>query len=73
MKKYIEPKIKAIALDPEQAIIQACQIGGEYFVGGTFCAGGPLTTSSIGTGCRSLVRGSLVDGTGVGRTASMPS
>ena len=30
MKKYIEPKIKAVELDPDQAILQVCMVGGVY-------------------------------------------
>lgn len=38
MKKiYIEPKIKAIELDPRQAVLEACKIGGQYFGGATEC------------------------------------
>ena len=29
-EKYIEPKIKAIILDPEQAVLEVCVIGGLY-------------------------------------------
>ncbi|MDD4201992.1 MAG: hypothetical protein PHQ52_00815 [Candidatus Omnitrophica bacterium] len=44
MKKYIEPKIRAIKLDSEQAIIQVCQVGGNYlWTNGT-------RTSCIGDG-----------------------
>ena len=31
MKKYIQPKIKSVSLDPDQAILQVCQVGGGYF------------------------------------------
>ena len=31
MKKYIEPKIKAIALDNEQAVLQVCSVSGVMF------------------------------------------
>ena len=30
MKKYIEPKIKAVELDADQAILQVCMVGGAY-------------------------------------------
>ncbi|MDD4202498.1 MAG: hypothetical protein PHQ52_03435 [Candidatus Omnitrophica bacterium] len=30
MKKYIQPKIKSIELDPKQALLQICRIGGIY-------------------------------------------
>lgn len=30
MKKYIEPKIKAVELDPKQAVMQVCVVGGIY-------------------------------------------
>ena len=35
MKKYIEPKIKAIKLDPEQALLEICAVGGLYLNPGT--------------------------------------
>ncbi|MDD4202118.1 MAG: hypothetical protein PHQ52_01475 [Candidatus Omnitrophica bacterium] len=35
MKKYIQPKIKAIKLDSDQAILQVCKVGGDYFGVGT--------------------------------------
>ena len=31
MKKYIKPKIKAIKLDAEQAILNVCAVSGVYF------------------------------------------
>ncbi|MDD4202508.1 MAG: hypothetical protein PHQ52_03485 [Candidatus Omnitrophica bacterium] len=31
-KKYTQPKIRSVNLDPEQAVLQVCQIGGVYFV-----------------------------------------
>ena len=37
MKKYIAPKIKSIKLDPEQAILQICQLGGFYFYNTSSC------------------------------------
>ncbi|MDD4203461.1 MAG: hypothetical protein PHQ52_08345 [Candidatus Omnitrophica bacterium] len=38
MKKYIEPKIKFIPLDPEQAIFEVCSVSGHYFnVANTRC------------------------------------
>ncbi|MDD4203405.1 MAG: hypothetical protein PHQ52_08065 [Candidatus Omnitrophica bacterium] len=30
-KKYAQPKIKAVILTSEQAILQVCQVGGGYF------------------------------------------
>lgn len=51
MKKYTPPKIKAIALDPAQAVIQACQLTGAYFMGApSNCLkgiGGPPLTCTI--------------------------
>ena len=31
MKKYIQPKIKAVSLNPDQAILQVCMLGGAYW------------------------------------------
>ena len=30
MRKYITPKITGVVLDPKQAIIQVCQVGGVF-------------------------------------------
>ncbi|MDD4203403.1 MAG: hypothetical protein PHQ52_08055 [Candidatus Omnitrophica bacterium] len=32
MKKYLQPKIKAVMLDPDQAILQTCMVGGAYML-----------------------------------------
>lgn len=44
MTKYIAPKIKSIELDPEQAVLEVCQIDGNYFtsnhLGSPACAMG---------------------------------
>jgi hypothetical protein len=52
MKKYIQPKIRSVKLDPKQAMLQVCKAGGfylgstnttnidcstGYFGGGAFC------------------------------------
>ncbi|MDD4202497.1 MAG: hypothetical protein PHQ52_03430 [Candidatus Omnitrophica bacterium] len=37
MKKYIQPKIKCVELDPKQALLQVCAIGGVYFEIGSQC------------------------------------
>ena len=57
-KSYIEPKIKAIPLNQESAILQVCQVGGAYF------GWGPRTTTpqcgyadTSGGNCRTGVRG----------------
>ncbi|MDD4203142.1 MAG: hypothetical protein PHQ52_06725 [Candidatus Omnitrophica bacterium] len=31
MKKYISPKVKAVVLDPDQAVLEVCKLGGHYF------------------------------------------
>jgi hypothetical protein len=56
-KKYTQPKITAVDLDPSQAIIQACYIGGAYFnIDQTGCLGG--VGGVIGT-CLSTVKGAV--------------
>ena len=51
MKKYIKPKIKAIDLDPDQAILAVCQVAGAYFLfNGCFSSG-------TGVACPSEIRG----------------
>ena len=50
-KKYIHPVIKRIKLDPEQAILVACKVGGVF-----------MSTASIGSiqGCAFIGEGSIV-------------
>ncbi|MDD4202865.1 MAG: hypothetical protein PHQ52_05305 [Candidatus Omnitrophica bacterium] len=31
MKKYNKPCIKSIPLDPDQAVLEVCKVGGAYF------------------------------------------
>jgi hypothetical protein len=52
-KKYISPKITAVELDPEQAILNVCAVGGMYLTGPNSCAflsGGGM--ESCGTALR---------------------
>ena len=62
MKKYLEPKIKAIKLDIEQAILNVCVIGGAYFNStATLCVGtNASTVHATAKFCRSEPRGSGV-------------
>ncbi|MDD4202863.1 MAG: hypothetical protein PHQ52_05295 [Candidatus Omnitrophica bacterium] len=53
--KYISPKIKVVKLDPEQALIQICVIGGAYMSPGrNSCV---ETGTTIVTPCPGTVRG----------------
>ena len=55
MKKYSEPKIVAVTLDPEQAILQVCNVGATgWMEGATTCLveGGPAGVGSCHTGVR---------------------
>ena len=56
MKKYIEPKIKAIILDPDQSILQVCKVGGIYFQAGTQCLGS-FGIPSGGVTCNTPIKG----------------
>lgn len=48
MKKYIEPKITVVTLDPEQALLQVCIIGGAYFLGAScWVSGGTVANCPI--------------------------
>ena len=49
MKKYIEPKIKLIELDPKQAILQVCYVGQNDNV----WAESPMTFNCFRTGISS--------------------
>ncbi|MDD4202634.1 MAG: hypothetical protein PHQ52_04125 [Candidatus Omnitrophica bacterium] len=41
MKKYLQPKIRAVKLDAEQTVLQVCKVGGAYFVtAGNICQTG---------------------------------
>lgn len=56
-KKYIKPVITRVKLDPEQAILQACIIGGIYFAGGAVDC---MSASMAGTThitCATTVKG----------------
>ena len=70
-KKYIEPKIKAVELNAEQAIIQVCAIGGNYFASVSACLG------NVGTGpvrtCALEVKGRTTGTGGGGDGNNMPS
>ena len=52
MKKlYIEPKIKAVILDPEQAILQVCITGGVLMALTTACMGSMATGFTTTQSC----------------------
>ncbi|MDD4202633.1 MAG: hypothetical protein PHQ52_04120 [Candidatus Omnitrophica bacterium] len=72
MKKYTQPKIKSIVLDPEQAVLEVCKVAGGYFQG-TVCLNG----GSVMPGCLTSVRGTIAIGRyskfSVGTAAAMPS
>ena len=76
MKKYIEPKIKAVELDADQAILQVCSVGGKYFESIILP---PSTGICVyGTGgafmsCSNLYRGKMIAGGGYIQTAAIPS
>ncbi|MDD4202499.1 MAG: hypothetical protein PHQ52_03440 [Candidatus Omnitrophica bacterium] len=56
-KQYKYPRIKAVILDPEQAILEVCQIGGVYFFkpAGTSLCG--IGVGKFGPYCDISVRG----------------
>ncbi|MDD4203460.1 MAG: hypothetical protein PHQ52_08340 [Candidatus Omnitrophica bacterium] len=35
MKQYTQPIIKKVILDPVQAVLQVCKVGGQYFMTGS--------------------------------------
>ena len=46
MKKYTKPKIQSVRLNPEQAILQVCKVGGVYIWTATRCGStGPIVLS----------------------------
>ncbi len=67
-KRYKHPVITVVELDPEQALLVACSIGGAYF---HFRTGCPVRHAT-GAGCMSSVRGRRAPGVYPGSTASSP-
>ncbi|MDD4202278.1 MAG: hypothetical protein PHQ52_02300 [Candidatus Omnitrophica bacterium] len=65
MRKYVQPKIKAIELYASSAILQVCEIGGVYMTGPStpypFCRA--LGTSNLGT-CNGPIKGQSTGFTG---------
>ena len=55
MKKYIEPKVKAVKLDSEQALLTVCQTGGAFMSATSLCVG-PVGTALPPMSCTSSVR-----------------
>jgi hypothetical protein len=80
MKKYKTPKIRSIALDNAQAMLQACAIGGAWFAMGlSFCVTSNGTTSGnnpANSACLSSVKGTInttTIGTDKSDSQTMPS
>ena len=62
MKKYIEPKIKAIKLDSEAAILSTCQSAGgqaQWIYGGQSCVAVEAGSFRITGFCQTGWRGDL--------------
>lgn len=55
IKPYIKPKIKAVKLDPDQAILQICKSNGLYFTNSSKCISTNGTTGPAQ--CNQTVRG----------------
>ena len=64
MKKYIEPKIKAVTLNANQAVLEVCAVGGIYLNSNTppWCGG---TTGATGPFCIETPKGSAAESSGV--------
>jgi len=58
---YIKPVVTRVKLDPEQAILANCKVGGHYMVNATICSYG--TTAGGGHPCNDEVRGQSAAGT----------
>ena len=57
-RKYKQPIIKRIKLDPSQAVLQACVVVGAYFdFGSTRCIGSNGTGAPTARNCRVSVKG----------------
>ena len=54
MKEYMSPKIKAVSLDADQAILQLCAVEGLYLNNSTFCI---TMTGTRTIDCNVSVRG----------------
>ena len=55
-KKYIQPVVTRVKLDPEQAILQACAVAAIFMNATQACVSGN-DTMGIGFDCRTMVRG----------------
>jgi len=55
--KYTKPVITAVKLDPSQAILQTCQVGGVLFWDPTMCVGGNGATTPTTLVCSINPRG----------------
>ncbi|MDD4202536.1 MAG: hypothetical protein PHQ52_03625 [Candidatus Omnitrophica bacterium] len=71
MKKYIQPKIKAIQLNEDQAVLQVCKSGGKYFSGGTHCL--YQTRVAPPSTCATFVKGGYSVGFNVFEAQNIPS
>ncbi|MDD4202534.1 MAG: hypothetical protein PHQ52_03615 [Candidatus Omnitrophica bacterium] len=64
LKKYKMPKITSVYLDPKQALLQVCAVGGIYINGGgdynTLCRS---KTGTLGPPCQITPKGSLAGNT----------
>ena len=69
IKKYISPKIQAVALNPDHAILTVCVVEGKYIIGISHC----IKTVGVGLGCISSVRGNRVQGGGSTSIDNAPS
>ncbi|MDD4203406.1 MAG: hypothetical protein PHQ52_08070 [Candidatus Omnitrophica bacterium] len=71
MKKYIQPKIKSVILDPDQAVLHSCMVGGAYI---ETRANGCFSTGT-GAPCTAAAKGEIVSADTRGLTSydSSPS
>ena len=56
-EKYIEPKIKAVELDTEQAILEVCAVGGIYLSGTSAPWCGHTLAGGAGPVCKTTPKG----------------
>ncbi|MDD4202537.1 MAG: hypothetical protein PHQ52_03630 [Candidatus Omnitrophica bacterium] len=71
MKKYIQPKIRAIELNEKQTVLQVCKTSGRYFIGTTQCAF--MTHAAPATACPNSVKGVANMGYNTVEVQNMPS
>ncbi|MDD4203411.1 MAG: hypothetical protein PHQ52_08095 [Candidatus Omnitrophica bacterium] len=68
-KKYSQPKIESIELNPNQAILEVCQVGGGYLFSTNSC----VVTGIPMRSCQFTPKGGTGTAVGLGNENAFPS